>query len=74
MVAEGVSSRGQIRIILIVLIGIALVIFVVQNAQSVQTKFLMFEATMPHAAGLLITAAVGFLAGLLAAGLRRTKG
>jgi len=65
MLAKEGSSIGQIRLVLVLLIGLALVIFVFQNREPVQTRFLTLEATMPRAAVLLITAAIGFLAGLL---------
>ena len=65
MAAKEGSSIAQIRLVIVLLIGLALVIFVFQNREPVQTRFLMFEATMPRAAVLLLTAAISFLAGLL---------
>ena len=48
-------------IILILLI----VIVVLQNTQSVETKILFFTITMPRALLLIATAAIGFVLGLL---------
>ena len=65
MSPEKGSSGSQARIIVILIIGAALVTFVLQNMLLVPTKFLFFEKTLPHAAGLLITALAGFIAGAL---------
>ena len=65
MAPEKKNSSSQARIIVILIIGIALVTFVVQNRTNVQTKFLFFEANLPHAVGLLITAVASFIAGAL---------
>jgi len=67
------SSLTQLRLVVVLLIGLALVIFVWQNRDPVDTKFLMFQATMPRAAALLLAAAVSFLAGMLIPGLLRGK-
>ena len=48
-------------IILILLI----VIVVLQNTQSVETKILFFTITMPRALLLIASAAIGFVLGLL---------
>ena len=69
--AEKPRSRSQLRLIFVLVIGIAAVILVLQNREPVETKFLVFTATMPRAALLFVTAAVSFLAGLLAAGFRK---
>ena len=61
------ASTGQIRIIVILIIAIAVLVFVFQNREPVQTKFLVFEATMPRAIVILMTAVVGFAAGVLVA-------
>ena len=71
MAADKPSSRGQFRIIFVIIVGIAAIILVVQNLEPVETRFLTFSATMPRAVLLGITAAVSFLAGLVAAGPRR---
>jgi len=59
------ASTGQMRIIMILIIAVALLVFVFQNREPVQTKLLVFEATMPRAIVILVTAVVGFAAGVL---------
>ena len=71
MAAEKPTSRGQLRIIFVIVIGIAAIVLVLQNMEQVDTKFLMFTVSMPRALLLAITAVVSFLAGLVAAGPRR---
>jgi len=71
MTAAKPSSRGQFRIIFVIVVGIAAIILVVQNLDPVETRFLMFSATMPRALLLGVTAAISFVAGLVAAGPRR---
>jgi len=61
------ASTGQIRIIVILIIAAALLVFVFQNRELVETKFLVLEATMPRALVILMTAAAGFVAGVMVA-------
>jgi len=44
---------------------IVVIIVVLQNTQAVETKLLFFTVTMPRALLLLITLAVGVVAGLI---------
>ena len=64
------SSWSQLRLIIVVVIGLAAIVLAVQNRELVSTKFLMFEVTMPRIALILLTAVFGFLAGYLARGSR----
>ena len=68
------SSASQIRLIVVIVIGLAAIILAFQNREPVSTKFLMFETTMPRIALILLTAVFGFLAGYLARGSRRRQG
>jgi len=65
------TSKGQLRLAVIALIGLAAIILAVQNREPVETKFLVFTATMPRFALLLLTAGCSFVAGFLAGTLRR---
>jgi uncharacterized integral membrane protein len=65
------TSRGQLRLVVVVVIGLVAIILAFQNREPVATKFLMFEATMPRFVWLLLTAACGFIAGLLVGTHRR---
>ena len=53
--------------VLIVLV----LIFIAQNSQSVQVKFLFFDASMPLIFGLLIAAVLGILIGYIGPIVRR---
>jgi uncharacterized integral membrane protein len=46
-------------------------IFIAQNSQSVQVKFLFFDASMPLIFGLLIAAILGMLIGYIGPIVRR---
>lgn len=46
-------------------------IFIAQNSQSVQVKFLFFDASMPLIFGLLIAAVLGVLIGYIGPIVRR---
>ena len=65
MSEKRMTSRGQIRLVVLILVGAAVMILAFQNHESVETRFLMFQATMPRFALLLLTAGCGFLAGYL---------
>ena len=69
MAGKAGSSMTQLRLVVVLLIGFALIVFVYQNRAPVETRFLMWHATMPRAAALLLTAAVSFIAGLLLPGI-----
>jgi uncharacterized integral membrane protein len=72
MSKQRMTSRGQIRLVLLILFGAAVLVLAVQNHESVETRFLMFQATMPRFALLLLTAGCGFLVGYLF-GRRRAR-
>ena len=71
MVARATSFGAQVRLVFVVLIGIAAIVLAVQNTEPVSTKFLMFEMIVPRAALLLGTAAFCFAAGFIAGKFRR---
>ena len=66
MAEERTTSVGQMRLIVVVLLGAVAVVLAAQNLESVETRFLMFRATMPRWALILSTGAAGFVAGWLA--------
>lgn len=63
------SKRGQMKTIVVVILAILAVIVLVQNTESVTTKLLFMEVSMPRAILLLVTLVIGFAAGLVAAGI-----
>ena len=71
--AEKLTSTSQVRLVVVIIIGVVAVVLAVQNRGDVNTKFLMFDATMPQFALILLTAGCAFVAGLFAGSLRRRK-
>jgi uncharacterized integral membrane protein len=71
MAGKRLTSAGQLRLVVVVVIGLAAIILALQNREPVETKFLMMTATMPRFALLLLTAGCSFVAGLLTGTLRR---
>ena len=56
----------NIKIIGVVTLLVLIVIVVLQNTESVETKILFMTITMPRAILLLATGVIGFLIGLIA--------
>ena len=73
MAEDRTTSVGQVRFIVVVLLGLLAVVLAFQNRESVETRFLMFTATMPRWALILGTGLAGFIAGWLAGRLRRGR-
>ena len=73
MAEDRTTSVGQVRLIVVVLLGLLAVVLAFQNRESVETRFLMFTATMPRWALILGTGLAGFIAGWLAGRLRRGR-
>lgn len=73
MAEDRTTSAGQIRLMIVILLGLLAIVLAVQNRQSVETKFLVFSATMPRWALILGTGLTGFIAGWLAGRLRRSR-
>ena len=59
------------KLVLLLLLAVILITAVLQNMQKVTASFLWMKAEMPAALLLLLTAVVGFAAGLLVALLPR---
>ncbi|MGM0627651.1 MAG: lipopolysaccharide assembly protein LapA domain-containing protein [Candidatus Fermentibacterota bacterium] len=59
------------KLVLVLLLAVILITAVLQNMQTVTASFLWMRAEMPAALLLLLTAVVGFAAGLLVALLPR---
>ncbi len=61
------------RLIILIIVVILLAIIIIQNREPVKTHFLLATVEMPHILLLLITAAAGFVAGLMVALLSERK-
>ena len=57
------------KIIAAVIAAILIVVVVLQNTQPVETRILVSTVTMPRAALLFVTFAVGYVLGLVTSGL-----
>ena len=56
----------KFKIITIAVVSVLVLIVILQNTQSVETKLLFVKITMPRAFLLMLTFLFGFIAGLLA--------
>ena len=63
----------NIKIILITVVVSLAVVIALQNRQQVETKFLFTSITMPRMLLILSTLVIGFIVGLITAGLLRRK-
>lgn len=57
------------KIIAAAIVAILIVVVVLQNTQPVETRILVSTVTMPRAALLFVTLVVGYVLGLVTAGL-----
>ena len=57
----------RIKLVFLLTLSLALALVVVQNTDSVQARFLWFTAEIPAIVLLFLTAAGGFISGLLVA-------
>jgi putative membrane protein len=62
------GTINKLKIVGVAVIALIVVIVVLQNTQSVETKLLFFTVTMPNAALLFGTLVIGFAIGVLTAG------
>ena len=62
------GTINKLKIVAIAVIALAVVVVVLQNTQSVETKLLFLTVTMPNAALLFGTLVIGFAIGVLTAG------
>ncbi len=67
------GSKSQVRIIAVLIVGIAAIVLAFQNREVVQTRVFFWQVSMPRFALLLLTTAFGFLAGFLAGSLRARR-
>ena len=56
----------KFKTIVITVVLLLVIVLILQNTQSVETKFLFARITMPRAFLLMLTFLFGFIAGLLA--------
>jgi uncharacterized integral membrane protein len=57
---------AKFKTIVIALVVLLVLVLILQNTQSVETKFLFAKVTMPRAFLLMLTFLFGFVAGLMA--------
>ncbi len=55
----------RFRLIVILLVAVLLLVIILQNMEPVVTRILFLTVTMPRAALLFITAAAGFIIGII---------
>ncbi len=71
MSAEKLTSRGQVRLIVIIVLGVLAVVLALLNRETVETNLLVWTPSMPRFVLLLLTLAVGFVVGFLTGTMRR---
>jgi len=54
-----------VKIVFIAILVMLVLVIVIQNRESVETRLLFFTLTMPRAALLFVTTAIGFAGGVL---------
>lgn len=59
---------SRFKLIIVLALTVLLVIFVVQNAAAYQVRFLVWNLSISGAALVFVSAAAGFLAGILLGG------
>jgi putative membrane protein len=62
------GTINKLKIVGVAVIALIVVVVVLQNTQSVETRLLFFTVTMPNAALLFGTLVIGFAIGVLTAG------
>ena len=62
------GTINKLKIVAIAVIALLVVVVVLQNTQSVETKLLFLKVTMPNAALMFGTLVIGFAIGVLTAG------
>ena len=67
------NMMKNIKIVLIAVVLTLAVVVALQNKEQVETKFLFTSITMPRVMLLLLTLALGFIIGIITAGLLRRK-
>jgi len=65
MPQEASEPMKNTKLVLIAVLGLALIVFVVQNTAAVEARFLWFNSEIPMIVLLLLTAAGAFVLGLL---------
>jgi uncharacterized integral membrane protein len=59
------ESDMRPKIIAVLILAVLFLIFIIQNVETINVKFLMFEISMPRALTLIITLAVGLIIGIV---------
>ncbi len=63
-----IEKKDKIKLVVLVVVAVIAVIVFLQNTEPVETHFLLLQVRMSRALLLIVTFALGFLAGVLAAG------
>jgi len=71
---KGLSLLTWLKVAAVVAAVVLLAIVFIQNTERVQTNILFMSVTMPRIVLLMITLAVGFVAGTLFAGWMKRRG
>lgn len=64
---------NRVRIWLLAIVAVLVLIVVLQNTESVETRILFMTVSMPRAVLLFVTLLIGFVLGLVAASWRRRE-
>jgi putative membrane protein len=64
----------RLRTLVFALVAVLVIIVVLQNTQSVETRILLVTLSMPRAVLLFVTLLLGFVLGLVAASWRGREG
>jgi len=64
---------STVKLVMVAVAIVVIVILILQNRADVETEILFAKVTMPRAVLLIVTAAIGFVAGLLTATFRKRK-
>ena len=70
-----IEKKDKVKLIALAVVSVIAVVVFLQNAATVETRFLFLRINMSQALLLIVTFALGFVAGMLAAGhfLRKKK-
>jgi uncharacterized integral membrane protein len=70
---RGRVSTAQVVVIALLLVGLLVAVFVIQNTRDARIEFLVWSVTMPLAGALLLAAVLGGIFGFLVTYLRQRQ-